>query len=178
MAARRLVIVMLVLLGISTLAAALVPGPDRGTPNSTGTIDGRPEGSTTNAPPASHGSIVQRRLRISASPGTVAVRPGDQLRLAVSGPYGDEITIPAFGVTETIAPYAPARFDLLVAEPGSFPIVAAQSGRVVGRIASRPAAGSCASLRRPVRRERQRARACARRERPAASAGGRSDRTP
>lgn len=177
MAARRLVIVMLVLLGISTLAAALVPGPERGSPTATGTIEGSSEGDTGSARPASRGSLVERRLRVSKTPGTVGVRAGDQLRLAVSGSYGDQITIPAFGLTETMTPYAPARFDVLVAEQGSFPIRAEQSG-LVGWIVVRPASSPCAPIRRPARRERSRPRACDRRGRGAASAGVRSDRKP
>jgi hypothetical protein len=179
MAARRLVIVMLVLLGLSTLAAALVPGPDRSTPAGSDTIDTRPgAGSGPGAAPASGARFVQRRLRISATPAVVEVRPGDQLRLAVVGPYGDDITIPAFGLTETLTPYAPARFDLLVPDAGSFPILAVQSGRLIGRIRSRPAPEPCPQARRRARQGRSRPQACPRRGRPAASAGGRSDPKP
>jgi hypothetical protein len=179
MAARRLVIVMLVLLGLSTLVAALVPGPDRSTPAGTGTIDTRPRaGSPGTAGSAPGGRLVQRLLRISTRPATVAVRPGDQLRLAVGGSYGDEITIPAFGLTETMTPYAPARFDLIVPEVGSFPILAGESGRLIGRIRSRAAPEPCARAKPAARQERSRPGACARRGTAAASAAGRSDRKP
>ena len=134
MAARRLVIVMLVLLGLSTLAAALVPGPDRSTPTGTGTVDtGTQADSTASSPAVPRGRLVQRRLRIARPPATVAVDPGDQLRLAVAGRYGDDIAVPAFGLTETMTPYAPARFDILIPRAGTFPVRSDQSGRVVGR---------------------------------------------
>ena len=167
MAARRLVIVMLVLLGLSTLAAAVVPGPERNTPTETGTIDSRPNAGSAASPPPSRAGLVERGLRISAAPETVTVRPGDELRLAVSGPYGDEITIPRFGLTQTMTPYAPARFDILIGEAGSVAIIAEGSGRVVGRIVSRPGGRPCLRVRRPARPERSRARGCSRRGTPA-----------
>lgn len=141
MAARRLVVVMLVLLAISTLAAALVPAPEpdprpgeRAEGGATRPREGR-TGATDEQ--GSAGRLVQRRIRISnRRPPTIALRPGDQLKLLVSGPFGDDITIPAFGLTETMTVFAPARFDLIVEEAGTFPIRAVNAGRLVGRISA------------------------------------------
>ena len=139
MAARRLVIVMVVLLGLATLAAALVQPPEQ---RGAATDQRRkPEGTTgsgssADAPP---GRVVGGKLRISnAGPREVRVRPGDQLRLAVAGSVGEDIVIPAFGLTETMSPYAPAQFDILVDRPGRFVVRGVDSGRLAGRIVSAP----------------------------------------
>lgn len=178
MAARRLVIVMLVLLGISTLAAALVPTPDRdGTESGpTDTVDpGTPREPERELP---QGRFVQRHLRIDDKPATVRVRPGDQLHLTVGGPLSDDITIPALGLTATLTPYAPAVFDVLVPRTGTFAIRALNIETVVGRIESRRPTPPCAEVRQPAPRERSRPEKCDRPDEPPDRAGGQSDRQP
>ena len=44
------------------------------------------------------------------------------------------IEIGEYGVTDFAAPNAPATFDLLLREPGRFPITDGDNGRVVGRL--------------------------------------------
>ena len=151
MAARRLLIVMVVLLGLSTLAAALVPPPDP--------KPDRPPAQATREPGArgeeesgggSEPRLVTARMRIANEPPkVVAVRPGDQLELEVSGSVGEDIEVPAFGLTETMTPDAPARFDLIVDRPGSFVVRAVESGIVAGRIRSAEAKTACASSPAP-----------------------------
>jgi hypothetical protein len=141
MAARRLVIVMLVLLAVSTLAAALVPAPESD-PGPADTTRARPTPGNGQPPTitTAGGRLVRARIEISnRRPETIAVRPGDQLQLQVSGDFGDDITIPAFGLTETMTRLAPARFDLIVGEAGTFPIRTVEAGRLVGRIRAAPA---------------------------------------
>ncbi|MGZ8666414.1 MAG: hypothetical protein ACXWZM_04820 [Solirubrobacterales bacterium] len=141
MAARRLIVVMLVLLGLSTLVAALVPtpqpsggGPGSETGPATNREPSRPPGS---APPGGAG-LVTARIEVSPrAPEVVRVKPGQRLVLLVGGPVGDDISIPAFGLTETMTPTSPARFDLIVDRAGRFPIRAFAADRVVGTIASR-----------------------------------------
>ena len=78
---------------------------------------------------------MREQIRISnRQPPTIVLRPGDQLQLAVSGSFGDEITIPGFGLTETMTRFAPASFDLIVDRAGRFPIRAIGADRLVGRI--------------------------------------------
>jgi hypothetical protein len=141
-AARRLVIVMVVLLGLSTLAAALVPAPEeRGDPAAPPErADGRerdPAGGWSGYAPGA-GRVIAARLAISNEPQPdVRVRPGDQLQLLVSGPVGDDIEIPAFGLTETMSADAPARFDILIDRPGTFAVRAVEAEpSLVGRIVS------------------------------------------
>ena len=176
MAARRLLIVMLVLLGISTLAAALVPTPDRsGSPTgATDTVDTGSEDKPERRQATSR--LVRRRIRVGDKPAVVHVHPGEQLRLAVGGPFGDDIEIPALGLTATMTPYAPATFDVIVPESGTFAIRAVQTGRLVGRIESRPAQPGCA--KRPAPQGRSRPGRCDRRGERQAPAGDQSDRRP
>jgi hypothetical protein len=141
MAARRLIVVMLVLLGVSTLVAALVPTPERsgdGSGNASGPAGaGRPNQPPRSAFPQARG-LLTARIRVSAGPPQVVdVEPGQRLVLLVGGPVGDDISIPAFGLTETMMPSAPARFDLIVDRRGRFAVRAFGADRVVGRIVSR-----------------------------------------
>ena len=141
MAARRLVIVMVVLLGLSTLAAALVPTPDPPPEPPPARADKPRErsgnGASGYAPLG--GGVVNARLAISnRRQPPVRVRPGDQLLLAVHGPVGDDIEIPAFGLTEAMTPYAAARFDILIDRSGRFAVRAVEAGRVVGTIVASP----------------------------------------
>jgi hypothetical protein len=174
-AARRLVIVMVVLLGLSTLAAALVQPPERRSETTTTeerrqADDEREGGWTGNAPLA--GRVIGARMRISnAPPKVVRVRPGDQVRLSVSGSVGEDIVIPGFGLTETMSPDAPAHFDILIERLGTFAVRALDSGRLAGRIVSCPA-------RPEARPGGSKARACAPGGEPEGSGRARSARRP
>lgn len=166
MAARRLVIVMLVLLAVSTLAAALVPTPESDDPRPVATdtaTSGQGPEPDAGAAGSPEGRLVARRIRVGEGekPRSVEVRSGDQLLLLVSGRLADDIAIPAFGLVETMTPFSPARFDLIVDRTGRFPIRAERAARVVGRIVSVAGSGRCASLRPPARGGRSRAEACA-----------------
>jgi hypothetical protein len=176
MAARRLVIVMIVLLGLSTLAAALVPTPEGDSPPSgaTDTVAPDRDAGPEAEPVAAGGEVRAARIRIGdGSSPAVEVHPGDQLRLVVSGMAGEDVAIPAFGLTETMTPYSPARFDLFVDRAGSFPILAGAGERIVGRIVAR----ACEARPRAPRGS-ARARACAPGDRGAAKGRGRSARQP
>ncbi len=141
MAARRLIVVMLVLLGISTIVAALLPAPERsGSGAGPAKGPGRP---AKPKPPAGGGAtepagLVSARIGVSrGAPEVVRVKTGQRLVLLVGGPVGDDISIPAFGLTETMTPTAPARFDLIVDRAGRFAVRAFTADRVVGRIVSK-----------------------------------------
>ena len=146
MAARRLVIVMLVLLGLSTLVAALVPtpNPDREKTSATNGASGKnaPDPDRAGNPdPAGTPGLVSARIDISQAagkpPAVVRVKPGNRLILAVGGSVGADISIPGFGLTETMTPTAPARFDLIVDRAGRFPVRVFGSDRAAGTIVSK-----------------------------------------
>ena len=130
MAARRLLIVMLVLLGLSTLAAALVPQRTirRG---GTGTTTTQPA-TTTTAEGATNPAF-RRPTKIVVGghkfPVVAPVAVGDQLTLLVRSRFPAEITIPEFGLVGFATPKTPARFELLVDAPGAIGILFGDSAK-------------------------------------------------
>jgi hypothetical protein len=134
-AARRLLIVMLVLLGLSTLAAALVP---QRTLNEGGTTGTTTTQATTAAPSATPNPAFLRPTKITVGgkkfPVVSPIHVGDQLRLLVRSRFPAEIEIPEFGLLAFASPDAPARFELLPDTPGTFGILFADSGKPAGQI--------------------------------------------
>ena len=125
MAARRLIVVMIVLLLASSVAAALVPIPESADEAST---------TTTTAPATASGESRVRTLRADAEkPETIEVDAGDQLTLEVVGRAHDLVEIPALGKLEDVDLGSPARFNLLLEEPGTYAVRLAEAG-LIGRI--------------------------------------------
>jgi hypothetical protein len=126
-AARRLLILMLVLLGVSTVAAALVP-VDRESGDDTMTTSTSPAESPT-------GELEERSIDANAEePKTVRAQVGDQLQLRVKSRRADEVEIPALDELEDVDPDAPARFDLLLFDKGHFPVRLVERERKIGEI--------------------------------------------
>jgi len=145
MAARRLIILMLILLGISTLAAALVPTPDRDREDTetTATTAGTDATATEEAAPAPsdqpEGTQLQARIEIGA--GKIPVVPvelGDALTLEVRSDRRGLVEIPALGRVEAVSPETPAFFYLLPRTEASYGIRFLGSDRVVARIEVEP----------------------------------------
>jgi len=138
MAARRLLIVMLALLALSTLAAALVPPQgQRADTSSTGTTA---ESERTPKKPAPSGRLSEQAIDASSrEPQTIRMRRGDELALTVRSGAPDQVEIPAFGRIEDVGRDDPARFDLLAERTGTFEVRLVEAGRVIGRISVRPA---------------------------------------
>lgn len=121
---------MLVLLGVSTLAAALVPvDPDALRDESTTT-------STSTATRAATGKLVRASIDADKrNSQTVRVQVGDQLQLRVESPKrADEVEIPALDELEDVDPDAPAHFDLLLFDKGRFPVRLVDADRQIGAI--------------------------------------------
>jgi hypothetical protein len=138
MAARRLLIVMVILLTISTLAAALVPPPPEREETSTTSTSTT---TTTGDRPARDGRLVRETISISRSgeraPLEVAARVGDQLALVVESDAPGEVSIPAYGLIEFAGPGDPARFDVLLEEPGRYKVRFDRRGEVARIVATR-----------------------------------------
>jgi hypothetical protein len=163
MAARRLLIVMLILLGLSTLAAALVPPRSlregATTPSTTSTT--QPVRTAPVAPPPS-GRMLVAKLALGSNKmaGTVprliracpvtagpkgpcfAIRAGDQLSLVIRSPKATQLEIPGFGLVQTVAPDAPARFELLPDAPGIYGVLFAPTQKVAAQIRVLPQSGA------------------------------------
>jgi hypothetical protein len=152
MAARRLLIVMLVLLGVSTLAAALVPQRTLNEEGTTSTT--RP---TTTAPSALPNPSFLRPTKITVGgkkfPVVSPIPVGDRLRLVVRSRFPAEIEIPEFGLVGFASPGAPARFELLPDTPGTFGILFSESGKVAGQIKVVPPVASDTGGGKSVKKE-------------------------
>jgi hypothetical protein len=133
MAARRLLILMLAVLAVSTLAAALVAPPRSPEPTTTATDE--KEDAKTKPLLDSTGRLVEAKMNISkARPETIRARRGDQLAITVRSRTGGQIEMPAFGLIEDVGRDDPARFDLLADRRGKFAVRLVGSGRVIGRV--------------------------------------------
>jgi hypothetical protein len=134
MAARRLIMILLVLLFVSSLAAALVP-IDRSSDSTTTSTS-----TTTALTQASQAGreVITRIDARERKPETIRVRVGDQLQLTVDGRAPDQVEIPRLDLLEPVSFGAPARFDLLADEPGTYAIRLLEARRTIGKLVVRP----------------------------------------
>jgi len=147
MAARRLLIVMLILLGISTLAAALVPTPEERDSETEAEVTTAPTTKSA-APAADEGAAGGppaggKRLVAMIEVGgdkipVVPVAVGDQLTLEIRSKRRGLLEIPALGRVEAVAPGTSAFFYLLGRERASYGIRFLGEEQVVARIEVEP----------------------------------------
>jgi hypothetical protein len=139
-AARRLIVVLVVLLAISTAVAIIAPQPAQREPQTTAT-EPEPEWAKDPGWPAHN---LSSRLHAvvdddDAKPKRIAALVGDQMRLDVRGEEGRIVSIPDLGLTATQSPSAPASFDIFFSRPGEFEVIDAESEEVLARIEVEPA---------------------------------------
>lgn len=151
MAARRLLIVMLLLLGLSTLAAALVPQDAlrEGTTDTTDTEE--TESVPVDTVPA--GKDLEATIR--ADPARIQVIrlvAGDQLSLTITSARFDQVEIPGLGLVRAVGPSAPAQFELLAETPESYGVRLVEANRLIGRIEVRERAQAPPTEARPQAR--------------------------
>jgi hypothetical protein len=144
MAARRLLIVMLVLLGLSTLAAALVP--QHALRNGTTGSTTQPTTTTTPPKPTGRSLMVEilvggKKVPVVANPLCKARKPrceplhvGDQLSLQVLSKGQAELEIPSFGLIGVASASSPAFFQLLPSEPGTIGVLFTTPQKVAGKV--------------------------------------------
>lgn len=143
MAARRLIAVMLVLLFLSSLAAALAPVDERLRTEETTTEEPLPE------PETEEGELLRHSLDADAErPRTIRASVGDQLQLRVTARRVGTIELAGLGADEDVGPDAPALFDVLLDRQGRFPVRERESGRRVGVIE----VGAASALKAPTER--------------------------
>jgi hypothetical protein len=149
MAARRLLIVMLILLGLSTLAAALVPPQALREGTTTGTTTEE----TPTIPPESQARGrqlpnpikitvgVKNRVPVVSCPASLQrarrckpIEAGDQVTLLVKSKRADELVMPRFGLVDAVGQDEPARFELLFPAAGSYQIRFVSDKRIAARI--------------------------------------------
>jgi len=129
MAARRLIAVMLVLLFLSSLAAALAPVERSSDETSTSTTD------AITQPVREQGDVVKATLEgDSKNPQRIEASVGDQLQLRVSSPRVATIELVGLGPTEDVDPIAPALFDVLLETRGRYEVRELESRQELGTI--------------------------------------------
>jgi hypothetical protein len=136
MAARRLLIVMLVLLGLSTLAAALVPPQSLRESTATQTTTTKTQPTDRTQPVGvPRGKLFAARITVGGGHiPVVPIKVGDELSLTVRSRQADQLEIPALGLVQAVAPSAPAHFDVLGTTAGSYGIRMVAADRLAARI--------------------------------------------
>jgi hypothetical protein len=135
LAARRLIAILLVLLFLSSLAAALAPVQEGVNTESTSTST-----STTTETPAVEGEPADPRLidqSVDASsrrPVVIEAQPGDELTLRVTSRTPGTVELAGIGPTEDVGPRQPAFFDVLLRDAGSFAVRFLETRRKIAEI--------------------------------------------
>ena len=107
---------MLVLLVLSSIAAALIPAPH-------GKLSDSTTSTSTTTPAPDQGALITKRVSAAAEKApTIRMHVNDELRLTVTSPVPNMVEIPEFGELENVDPDLPAEFDLLAFEPGTFAV--------------------------------------------------------
>jgi hypothetical protein len=133
MAARRLLIVMLLLLGLSTLVGGLI-SQDALREGAMGTTETeQTESVPVDTVPA--GKDLEATMRAdSGRVQVVRLVAGDQLSLKVTSGRFDQVEIPGLGLLGAVGPSAPAHFELLAEAAESYGVRLVQADRLIGRI--------------------------------------------
>ena len=129
MAARRLIAILLVLLFLSSLAAALAPVQQTGKSVSTSTTETSTSETTPSPPtlPAIGGSEAPALINQSIDAGlkkapVIRAGVGDQLQLRVTSKTAGTVELVKIGPTEDVGPEQPAFFDVLLRDEGTYPV--------------------------------------------------------
>ena len=132
MLARRLLVLVAVLMGLTAVAAGFATRPPT-----------RPiTQQATPTPGSSHpASPLEERFVSLSEPTDVRVEEGSELRLTVRGDALDTVELVGLDLLEAVAPDSPATFDLIADRPGTYPIRFLDSGERAGRLKVSPARG-------------------------------------
>jgi hypothetical protein len=131
MLARRLLILLAVLMGLTALASGVAPRqpvPRSGAGSS-------PSTTATESLPA----IEEIVDAAAAEPARIVVDEGRTLVLEVRSAELDSVSLEGLDRIEAVDPDSPARFELLAEPPGSYPIQLVDAGRELGTLEIRDA---------------------------------------
>lgn len=126
MVARRLLIVLAVLLGLTALAAGVAPrerlGSDSGSPPAAAAT---PEQTAT--------GTISKTLDAGSTGQRVVVRVGQTLELTVKSDTLETVNLAEYG-DQTAEPDSPAHWEVYADTPGSYGIVLGDSGMRIGTV--------------------------------------------
>jgi hypothetical protein len=126
MVARRLLIVLAVLLGLTALAAGVAPR-DR-----LGSGSGSPPAAAA-TPAAGAGGTVEKTLDAGATGQRVVVSVGQTLELTVKSDTLETVNLEEYG-DQTAEPDSPARWEVYADVPGSYGLELEGSGTRIGTV--------------------------------------------
>lgn len=127
---RRTILLFAIVLGLAAIASSLARSPERDDQATT-----EPSGrDTAPAPPASAEPVPEPpasttlELGAAAEPAVGRLQVGQPATLLVDVRTPGQVDIPTLGLTQAAQPLTPARFELLVTEPGRHEIVFQPAG--------------------------------------------------
>jgi hypothetical protein len=170
MAARRLLIVMLVLLGLSTLAAALVPQHSL-RDSTTGSTTTTQPAETTTTPKAAAGRSLRVKIAVGGDKVPVVANPicrkpkaaceplhvGDQLSLQVFSKTQAQLEIPVFGLIGVASSNTPALFEILPQQAGRIGVLFTSPRKVAATIVVLSAKDAAKTIQRKRAKAKSRA---------------------
>src|SRR5215210_875302 len=126
MLARRLLILLAVLMGLTALASGVAPRQ----PVTRSAPDTGPPAPAVSPEPALEATVDATRRE----PAQVVVREGRTLTLQVANDEPDSVTIDGLDRIEVVDADSPARFELLAEPAGSYAIELVDAGKTVGTL--------------------------------------------
>ena len=128
MLGRRLVILVVVLMGLTALAASVAPTPETPRRGASQTPTPSPPPATSAGDPAA----VSLAVDGGQQPQQVHATVGDDISLAVEADAVDTVVIDGLDAVRSVTPDSPAEFALFADRPGTYPIRLLDSGRKLG----------------------------------------------
>jgi hypothetical protein len=129
MPARRMLVLVAILMGITAIVAGLAAPVSR-TP--------KPEPEAAPVSPGRRAAAPVEETIAVAKPRTVAVDEGDLVQLTVTGQVSDVVELVGLDLMAPIAPETPAVFDLHADAAGRYPVRLTAEGRDVGALRVSP----------------------------------------
>jgi hypothetical protein len=130
--ARRLLVLVVVLMGLTLVAALLAPPPQAPVVNSTGGAEAPADGST---------DAVEVTVDAGEGERDAEVAEGDVVHLTVRSDELDSVELRGLDLIRTVAPDTPAEFDLLADVPGDYEIVLNEAEETIGTLRVTPQEG-------------------------------------
>lgn len=144
MAARRILILFVVLMGLGVLASSIAPrGGVPGGPGTTPTTQTRTT-PTIEQPPSPPTNLVKADVQAPDAadrafrPERIKAAQGDRVVLLVRATFEDQVQVDGYDLIEPVSQFAPAAFDFIADQAGSFDVRLLGADRIVARLVVTP----------------------------------------